>query len=248
MSDRFLNTKEAATFLRMSEASVRRWSDASLLQVRRVGRRQERRFTEADLFDFLGAGNGVPVARFVAVQPGVNVGGVHVPIHSHFASFYDSDPGRLWLAVPFLCEGLRVGRSCFVIAAGDVLEAHVAALRAQGSVDLDAAIRAGQLVTAVGLGATVEDALDFWEGAFWRVIANGPTVLRVVGEMASERRVFSSDAEMMRYEVTFNLLAKRFPTVTLCQYDVREFNGQILFQAMKAHPDLYGVHLGSFLS
>jgi hypothetical protein len=73
-------------------------------------------------------------------------------------------------------------------------------------------------------------------------------VIRVVGEMSSERRVFSSDAEMMTYEVAFNMLAKRFPTVTLCQYDVREFDGEIVFQAMRAHPDLYGLHLGSFLN
>ena len=40
--DSLLNTKEAARFLRVSEASIRRWSDAGLLPARRVGRRRER--------------------------------------------------------------------------------------------------------------------------------------------------------------------------------------------------------------
>jgi hypothetical protein len=53
---------------------------------------------------------------------------------------------------------------------------------------------------------------------------------------------------MMTYEVAFNMIAKRFPTVTLCQYDVREFDGETIFQAMRAHPDLYSVHLGSFIN
>jgi MEDS: MEthanogen/methylotroph, DcmR Sensory domain len=52
----------------------------------------------------------------------------------------------------------------------------------------------------------------------------------------------------MRFEVAFNMLARRFPMVALCQYDVREFNGEVVFQAMRAHPDLYSLHLGSFLS
>jgi len=248
LSDSFLNTREAAAFLRVSEASVRRWSDGGLLQVRRVGRRKERRFTEPDLLKFLGSGSPVSVARTAAVHSEVTVGGVRVPLHSHFASFYDSDAGRLRLAVPFISEGLRAGQTCFLIAAGKVLDAHVAALHAQSGIDFDIALRTGQFVTAAGLGTTVEDALDFWEPAFWRAIANGPTVIRVVGEMASERHGFSSEAEMMRYEVSFNLSAKRFPTVTLCQYDVREFDGRTLYEALKAHPDLYSHHLGCFLS
>ena len=53
---------------------------------------------------------------------------------------------------------------------------------------------------------------------------------------------------MIRYEVAFNMVAKRFPTVTLCQYDVREFDGRTIFEALRAHPDLYDIHLGSFLN
>ena len=41
VGDSLLNTEEAARFLRVSEASIRRWSDAGLLPARRVGRRRE---------------------------------------------------------------------------------------------------------------------------------------------------------------------------------------------------------------
>jgi len=66
--------------------------------------------------------------------------------------------------------------------------------------------------------------------------------------MSSERKLFSSDAEMMNYEAAFNMLSHRFPIVTLCQYDVREFDGETIFQAIRVHPDLFGLHLGSFLN
>jgi hypothetical protein len=78
-------------------------------------------------------------------------------------------------------------------------------------------------------------------------LAGGPTLIRVVGEMASERTVFPTDDEMIKYEVAYNVIAKRFPTMTLCQYDVRVFGGETIFDALRAHPDLYELGLASFL-
>ncbi len=78
-------------------------------------------------------------------------------------------------------------------------------------------------------------------------LAGGPTLIRVVGEMVSERTVFPTDHEMIKYEIAYNLIAKRFPTVTLCQYDVRVFVGETIFHALRAHPDLYELGLASFL-
>jgi len=44
--ERLLTTREAATFLKVSEASIRRWTDSGLLPARRVGRRRARRLRE----------------------------------------------------------------------------------------------------------------------------------------------------------------------------------------------------------
>jgi excisionase family DNA binding protein len=247
VSDKLLNTEEAARFLRVSEASIRRWSDSGLLPVRRIGGRRERRFREADLAAYLGGGGPSTTDRGVANQREVNVGGVALPLHSHIATFYNTDAGRMRLTVPFLADGIRAGQPCFLAAAGNLLDDYIKALRAEG-VDIDTAMQRGQFVVAVDSpGSTVQGALDFWEQQFWPVLAGGQTVIRAVGEMSSERKAFGSDAEMIRYEVAFNMLANRFPTVTLCQYDVREFDGETIFQAIRAHPDLYGLHLGSFL-
>jgi excisionase family DNA binding protein len=248
ISDKLYNTKEAAGLLRVSEASIRRWSDAGLLRAQRIGGRRERRFTRAELLRFLATGELRTHPPADAIQPTVNVGGVPLPLHSHLATLYDSDSGRLRLTVPFFAEGLRAGQPCYLTASGDVLDAYLEALGKEPGVDLDAAIGEGRFVAVAGPGTNVEGALSFWQQAFWRALAGGPNVLRVVGEMKCERQEFSSEAEMMRYEVAFNTVAKRFPTVTLCQYDVREFGGEVVFQAIKAHPDLYSVHLGSFLS
>jgi hypothetical protein len=231
----------------VSEASIRRWSDAGLLPVRRIGGRRERRFREADLIQYLGAGTPAGGAQPVAGPAAVNVGGVQLPLHSHLATFYNTDAGRLRLTVPFLADGIRAGQPCFLAAAANVAADYKEGLREQG-LDADAAMKSGMFVVVDGPGTTVQGAIDFWEQSCWSVLVGGQTVIRVVGEMGSERKLFVSDAEMMSYEIAFNMIAKRFPTVTLCQYDVREFDGETIFQAMRAHPDLYGVHLGSFLN
>ena len=246
LSGRLLNTEEAARFLRVSEASIRRWSDAGILPATRVGGRRERRFREVDLVAYLAGGSS---SAHAVLAPGVaNVGGVSLPLHSHLATFYNSDVGRLRLTVPFLADGIRAGQPCFLAADGNVLEKYFAALREAG-VDIDSAVANGRFVVAVdGPGTTVEGALEYWEQQFWPALAGGETVMRVVGEMACERKAFTSDAEMMRYEAAYNMMAKRFPTVTLCQFDVREFDGETVFQAIRTHPDLFSLHLGSFLN
>jgi hypothetical protein len=53
---------------------------------------------------------------------------------------------------------------------------------------------------------------------------------------------------MMSYEEGYELMARRYPTVTLCQYDAREFDGEIILRVLKAHPDMFQLHIGGFLN
>jgi len=247
MSDKLLNTAEAARFLRVSQASVRRWSDSGLLRARRVGRRHERRFTEADLKGFLSPGRTTTAERTTSIGNGLFIGGTFVPLHSHLATFYNSDEGRLRLTIPFFREGLTSGQPCFLVADGDVLNAYLEALQSQDGIDINQAIRDQRFTTTPAPGSSVESALRFWEQVLTSSLATGPALLRVVGEMRSARKEFDSDDEMIEFEVAFNMIAKRLPTVALCQYDVREFDGDTIFRAIRAHTDLYEIPLGTFL-
>ncbi len=248
MSDKLLNTAEAAQFLRVSQASVRRWSDSGLLQARRVGRRKERRFREADLTIFLSQGGSSSDQLHRDGRGGVFVEGTYVPLHSHIATFYNSDESRLRLTIPFIRDGLKSGQPCFLIAEGHVLDAYLEALRGQAGIDVDAAIRDQRFTTAPRPGTSVKGALRFWEQVLTRALAAGPTLLRVVGEMTSARTGFQSDDQMIDFEVAFNTISKRLPTVAMCQYDVREFSGETIFKAIRAHPDLYPLGIANFLN
>ena len=246
VSTSLLNTEEAARFLRVSQASIRRWSDAGLLPARRVGRRRERRFAHADLVQFLGQRTGDPQLPKQALT--VNVGGAPISVRTHLAPIFSTDLGGLRLSVPFLAEGLAVGQPCFLAATGDVLERYIKALSQEPALDLHAAARDGRWTVVGWPGGTVAEALANWERLFGKALAGGPTILRIVGEMACERTMFSSDAEMLAYEEAYEVMIQRYPAVTLCQYDAREFSGEVILRVLKAHPDMFQQHLGGLLN
>jgi transcriptional repressor of dcmA and dcmR len=245
MSQPLLNTAEAARFLRVSQASIRRWSDAGLLPSHRVGRRRERRFAQSDLVEYL---NRTAKQSVPAPPAAVHVGGLPITVPGHLATFYSSDVGRMRLTVPFLVEGLRSGQPCFLVATDKVLDDYLKAIKNEDGIDLNRAVANGEF-SAVGFdGATVDRAVSYWEGKFADVLSHGPALIRHVGEMACVRRMFPSEAEMLRFEQAFDVMCRRFPVATICQYDSREFDGLAMLSVLKAHPDLFERRLATFLN
>jgi hypothetical protein len=180
--------------------------------------------------------------------PAVVVGGAAVPLRSHLAPIYSTDAGGLRLTVPFLADGLRARQPCFLMASGVVLERYSRAMTNEQSIDFAAAARSGRLTIRPGPGASVAEATANFERLFGKALEGGPNLLRLVGEMACVRQVFTSLTEMMAFEETYDVMAKRFPAVSLCQYDAREFDGEVMLRALKAHPDMFDQHLGAYLN
>jgi len=232
-------TKSAAAFLGVSEASIRRWSDAGLLPVQRSGRRGDRRFREADL-------RRLQAQEAGSVEAAAATAGRSIEVHDHFATFYDGDAGRLRLSVPFLRAGLAAGERCILVASEAVVNEYLGALGEDGTLDVEGVVQRGDLVVRQGAGSAARDALAAWKELWWQALATGATAIRVVGEMATYVG-FPSDQEMLDYEVAYDSLCKRFPVRTLCQYDVRHFKGECVFAAIQAHPDLFGQRIADFL-
>jgi len=242
MSDLY-TTKTAALLLGVSEASIRRWSDAGLLPVQRLGRRRARRFAEADLRRLQGRLSTPAADHAMARTP---AGQPRVEVHDHFATFYDSDAGRLRLSVPFLRDGLAAGQRCFLVSSKTMADEYLQALRDENVTDVAGAIERGELVTRTGAGATSREAIAAWQDLWSQALRSGSSAIRVVGEMATYVG-FSTAEEMLDYEVAYDSVCKRFPVMTLCQYDVRHFDGKTTFGALQAHPDLFDRRIADFL-
>ena len=247
MSDKLLTTREAARFLRASEASLRRWSDAGLLPASRVGRRRARRFKEEDLLRFMGPSQGGPSPAITGLPRVIALEGMAVALGSHLGSYFSSDAGRLRLGLPFLRDGIRASQPCVLYALPDAKDQYVRALLRE-AIDVEAAVREGLLRMLAFGSVTPEEFVAHLERVFVDVMRQRPGPLRFLGEPVAALRSLSSVEAFLSMEQHCSPLAKRFPMVMLCAYDVREFDGQTVLETLKLHYDTFAHELGSFLS
>ena len=240
MSDKLLTTREAARFLRASEASLRRWADAGLLPASRVGRRRARRFKEEDLLRFMGPEQGGP-SRTISLE------NMFIGLGSHLGSFYSSDAGRLRLGLPFLRDGIQSGQASVLFALPEAREHYLQALRRE-SVDVAAAQRSGLLTMLSVPPLSPEQFISLLEGIFIDITRQRPGPFRFLGEPVAGLAAVQSVPAFLSFEHQCGALAKRFPMVILCAYDVREFDGQTIIECLKLHHDTFAYELGYFLS
>jgi hypothetical protein len=180
----------------------------------------------------------------------VDLSGVLVQGGMHLATYFASESGRLRIAAPFLREGLSCGQPCFLIASGEVLERYVEALEEDVKTELAEARRLGLFVTAPAPGRTVEEALTFWNESIWAALSHDsrPPIVRIVGDMACVKASFATVQQMLIFERVVGSVIKGFPAIALCQYDVREFDGPSLLEAMQAHPDVSDLGFEKFIT
>ncbi len=242
-----LDIKQAAQLLQVSETSLRRWTNTGRLACLRVGRRRERRFRRADLLAFL---EEQPASATLAVRPAdearsTMVGGIAMPYGSHVAALYADDDGRAKLAAAFLADGLRPGSVCYLVttpkARPDILRQLA---RGRGPIERD--IDAGRLVLSE-YASSVPAQYEYFEARFVAATRAGARSLRVVGDVTTFTAAIAR-REFLDYEMGFDVVGRRFPLVTLCQYDVRRFSSLDLLGALKVHRDTFRYPVDSLLS
>ncbi len=249
-AEELLNIKQAAKILNASEISLRRWSDSGTLPCLRIGVKRERRFRLSDLFAYLEqsavSGNGVKVEQATGRVAHIELEGIAIDYGSHLCTFYETDPGRLKMSLPFLLNGLQLGDRCFLVAAGDT-QTHILSELRSVRPEIDTDIKEGRLVVLEGMSSGAE-MYAFFEEAFLDASKHGIHRLRVLGDMAWFLRKGMGIADLNAFETRYNHgLGHRFPVVSLCQYDVREFAGKDVLGALRCHEDTFRYPLARFL-
>ncbi len=250
ITEALLNIKQAAKILNVSEISLRRWSDSGKLPCLRVGVRRERRFRSADLFAYLEQNQmseyGLEIGKKLGRVAQIALEGISIDYGSHLCSFYETDAGRLKLALPFLLGGLQGGDRCFLVATPEVQKIVLQELRdTRPSIDQD--IDDECLVVTDGL-SDGEAMHQFFETSFLKASKQGIQGLRVLGDMAWVLQKEMPIEELNDFEARYNQgLGHRFPVVSLCQYDARVFSGKAILGALKCHDDTFHYPLTHFL-
>jgi excisionase family DNA binding protein len=236
-----LDIGEAARFLNVSETSLRRWTNAGALPCLRVGRRRERRFRPSDLLAFLepqpSRSTGADVYSG-AESNAPKIDGHAVLTHGdHLAGFFASDLGLVTLAVQFILDGLHEGSMVYV-AASQRSNKRIARYLREKRPSLQGDIVAGNLLFCQyqkGLRSQIRDIETQLDNAAvagvqsFRVFCDGWEMRKKVGA-----------EKFAEYEALYDqVIARRYPVVTLCAYDVRRFSGVDVLDALKAHRDTF---------
>jgi transcriptional repressor of dcmA and dcmR len=237
-----LDIKQAAALLHVTETTLRRWTNSGRLACLRIGSRRERRFRRADLVALLEAqprlAAGDAPEPVDAPAQGTLIAGVPVAHGTHLCSIYSSDDGQTKLAVGFLADGLVQGSACYLVAGPHATRNVLAQLADVDSVraDLDAG-----LLTLCGYQLTGAQHLEWLEASFVAALRKGARSIRLVGNVSDDEAGLVRPFEnITRYEEAYDrLLAKRFPLVTLCQYDARRYTGVELCEILKRHRDVF---------
>lgn len=243
-----LNIKEAAAILKVSEASLRRWTNSGRLACQRIGVKKERRFRREDLMAFLD-GDALPAADNTrGGRPSeVLLEGVAIEYGSHICTLYENDLGRLKWSVPFLVDGLRNGDGCFLIAT-DAVRQEILDHVQQAWNGLPEAIENGHLIQSCGI-PDGKAMCRYIEQSIFTATRAGLRSFRLLGDMSWCLELGMSHDELFDYERRFNHeVGHRHPLVSVCQYDTRDFTGPAVLNALQCHEDTFRYPLSRFLA
>jgi excisionase family DNA binding protein len=240
-AEELLTIEQASSFLKVSEASLRRWTNSGQLACLRVGRRRERRFRRADLLAFMEeqpAGGATRQGDHATSAMGhTSIAGLEVAHGTHLCGLYGSDAGRSKLAVSFLADGLGPGNVCYLVTEPGTRKPIMDQLR-RVRPSLREDVDAGRLVLSE-YAESARTQWEYFEDQFVGAIRAGARSLRVVGDLRGLNKAVSREA-LIEYEAGYHeRLARHFPVVTLCQYDVRVFSGRRIIDALARHADTF---------
>lgn len=235
-----LDIGQAAALLNVSEASLRRWTNSGRLACLRIGQRRERRFRRGDLLAFLeGQASDIsPRTGDPSLQriSSLSAGPVTLTFGSHLCGLYATDLGRITLAGPFLLAGLNEGSVCFLVGPVNTHRQVLKSLR-KSRPSLNTDINAGRLILSQYHPGT-RGQNKYFRALLDKKVAEGAQSFRIIGDLWGMRSK-SSAAELIQYEADYDqLIARNYPVVTICIYDVRKFSGVEVLSTLKGHRDI----------
>lgn len=231
----YLTIAEAAAFLRVSESSLRRWTNSGKLRCFRVGGRHERRFLREDLVAFMPPG-GQPEAERQAAEH-------QHAADRHICAFF-RDGEEQWRQIrPYLVAHLRAGMPVLYIHDSTPASALIERLRAEGLAVDDLLARGLLRLLAPDQAYLLTGRFDaqrmlaFMESAILASRAAGHAQVLLTGEMSWSLANAPGAERMMAYEALLNPLVEKYAEATIiCQYDLKRFSAAGVLDALLTHP------------
>ncbi len=162
----------------------------------------------------------------------LGIGGLYASPGDHLGHFYSTREEWKEVAIPFLETGLAAGDKCVYLCRSPDQREILEALADRG-VDVEGASASGQLVLDEGK-AKPEELRD-WLNQLSTEVRERHRLLRWGGDMSWSVDKLASSEALMEWETMCNLMEGP-PGLFLCQYDLSQFLGNVVMDALKTHP------------
>ena len=156
-----------------------------------------------------------------------------VDVGAHIAHFYRGEAEMFTVVGPYLAAGLRAGEKCAFISSPETATGLRSWLEDQGC-DARKAEQTGQLALFAGQ-ATADDMRQMFEGLIADTELVGDDVIRLAGD-GGWALARSTSGEMLRWETLYDSISEGWPMIALCQFDLTRFAGDVVIDALRAHP------------
>jgi len=167
----------------------------------------------------------------------LGIGGWRVPMHSHI-SYLWTNPAEFAEMAGFLEEGLRDQDHCLLVGTREIVGRIVQLLGERG-LDVEALRAAGRVIVLKG-ARTPEALLARYAAELGRAVAAGAPMVRLLGVPAWGDAEWPTDPALLSVESSVSDLARRFPAVIMCGYDLRSLPWTTVDRAgLRTHPLLF---------
>lgn len=159
----------------------------------------------------------------------------------HVGVFYRGDDERDALVIPLITEALGVACGVIYVSDGETPD-QVGRQLVAGAVDVEAAVRKGQLQLIASTDAYLADGtfdparmVRYYRRACEESGRRGYPVLCVIGEMSWSLRDCPGTERLLEYEALYARHFGSASAITLCLYDLARTRGEQIFDLLRLH-------------
>ena len=169
----------------------------------------------------------------------LGIQGLSIEPGSHLCAFYSGDTERKEILVPFLEQAMRAKDRCICLIERAAVETVLKTLETKTSIKPDEDwldVQTSEETYLVDGHFDREGMLAFWVRTYETAKARGWSFVRVISDASCIIRSLPEVNEFMVYESKYNQIARRYPQVTVCIYDLNVFGPKLLIEILRTHP------------
>lgn len=239
-----LTIADAATFLNVSKATIRRWTNEGRLQCLRIGAREERRFHKSELVALLGehsSQHSAGPARMAEAEGSTSAWAAH-------SCLVTNDRDEEWeILGPAILSGLEEGAQVLMIEVADRKDRLEKLFKGKGlskrKLLASHALRTVSVEDSYFLSGEFrwDRAIAFIESAILEAKARGFEKILIIGadSGAADAGAQGYANELKKYELGVDEMLARHPNASvLCPYTASEISAQLMAQGFLTHPHM----------